>query len=71
MSTVAEIKSAIAKLPDLDKDDVLSWVLESVEAEESAAGNVARIQHELDAVDPAKSRPADPRGIERILASLG
>ena len=71
MSTVAEIKDAIAKLPGFDKDEVFSWVLESAEAGEAAPENVARIQRKLDEVDPARSRPADPRDIERILASLG
>ncbi len=71
MTTVAEIKSAIARLPEPDKAKVYSWVLESVETGEAASKNNARIQSKLDEVDTAKFRPADPKDIERILASLG
>ena len=71
MSTVAEIKDAIAKLPEWDKDEVYTWLLESVKAEEAAPENIARIQRKLDEVATGNLRPADPRDIERILASLG
>lgn len=71
MTTVAEIKSAIARLPEPAKDELYSWMVETVEAEEAAPENFTRIQRKLDEVDPAKFRPADPRDIGRILASLG
>ena len=54
MSTIAEIKEALGRLSPDEYYEIADWVAEHAPAE--TPENLARIQRQLDAVDPTKAR---------------
>ena len=71
MSTVAEIKEAIDRLPEAQQVELCSWLEDRLAPGwDSDPENVARIQKKLDEVDPTKSQEWTEADWDRLRASV-